>query len=195
MKSKDQILLEEAYKLTIAQQRIKDYIQGGNKGDLIFHNLRGNIVLPDNFTVNGVLDLAYSGIRALPNNLKVKSHLHLNATNITSLPEDIQVGGSLNLAYAKITHLPDNLTIPKHLYMSFCRDLKELPKNLRIGGDLNMFGVNIKLKDIKYPIEIGGEVTISAYDNFTKEEFKKHNDDLKKYGEMKQELPELEGIF
>ena len=79
MKSRDQQLLEEAYKLTIAQQRVRDYIQGGSKGDLKLDHLRGNIVLPDNLTVNGMLDLSYTKIKALPNNLRVRSHLDLRS--------------------------------------------------------------------------------------------------------------------
>lgn len=193
MKSKDQVLLEEAYKLTIAQQRIKTYIEGGSKGDLQLDHLKSNVVLPDNFTVNGMLDLSYTKIQALPKNLRVRSHLDLKTTKITSLPEDIQVGGTLNLMFTKITHLPDNLTIPRHLEISYCWELEQFPKNLNIGGNLYMSDVKIELKDIKYPIEVGGMVF--AHGNFTDEEFKEHNDNLKKYRELKKELPELEGIF
>ena len=61
----------------IILQKIQQYIKDGSKGDL---------------------DLSYTPITSLPNNLKtVGGNLHLNDTPITSLPDNLEVGGYLYL--------------------------------------------------------------------------------------------------
>ena len=59
----------------------------------------------------GNLDLRYSNVTSLPDNLKVSGYLDLEGTPITSLPDNLTVGGSLYIRGTKITSLPDNLTV------------------------------------------------------------------------------------
>ncbi len=60
---------------------------------------------------NGNLNLAYSGITRLPDNLTVGGSLDLENTPITKLPDNLTVGGDLNLQGTAITELPDNLMV------------------------------------------------------------------------------------
>jgi hypothetical protein len=88
---KDKVLIRKEY------DKIQEYIRNGSEGDLIL--MYSQIEkLPDNFTVNGTLDLQRcKNLQSLPNGLKVKFTLDLRGTNITSLPSDLEVGGSLIL--------------------------------------------------------------------------------------------------
>jgi Leucine-rich repeat (LRR) protein len=69
--------------------------------------------LPDNLTVSGFLDLSNTAITTLPENLTVDGDLFCYSTKITSLPKNLKitVGGDLNLYAAKIKSLPNNLTV------------------------------------------------------------------------------------
>lgn len=71
-------------------------------GSLIIAEGR-RISLPDNLTVEGVLDLSFTKITSLPNNLTVGYSLDLRGTQITSLPDNLTVGGSLYLDGTQIT--------------------------------------------------------------------------------------------
>ena len=73
--------------------------------------------LPDNLTVGGSLDLSFTKITALPDNLTVGGYLYLSNTNITALPDNLTVGGYLYLRNTKITALPDNLKVGGFLYL------------------------------------------------------------------------------
>ena len=59
----------------------------------------------------GNLDLRYSNVTSLPDNLKVPGYLDLEGTPITSLPDNLTVGGGLYIRGTKITSLPDNLKV------------------------------------------------------------------------------------
>ena len=106
--------------------KIQEYIRNGSEGYLdlsrspikfLPKNLTrvgGNFYLlfsqieklPDNLTVNGLLDLeSCKNLKSLPNGLKVKNNLDLRYTNITSLPSDLEVGGDLILYRTPITYI------------------------------------------------------------------------------------------
>ena len=53
---------------------------------------------------NGSLDLRWTKITALPDNLTVGGWLDLSGTGITELPDNLTVGGSLDLRWTKITN-------------------------------------------------------------------------------------------
>jgi hypothetical protein len=89
--------------------------------------------LPDNLTVGGGLYLSNTSITTLPDNLKVGGSLNLYNTPITTLPGNLTVGGSLNLSYSQITTLPDNLTVGGNLLLSNSK-ITTLPKNLKVGA-------------------------------------------------------------
>lgn len=178
MKTKDQILLEEAYEVVVEGrtnffQKISNYIKNGCNGDL---------------------DLSNSAVETLPKELtKVGGNLILIAcVELYTLPDNFTVGCDLDLRYSNIEYLPNNLTVGGSIYLQGCGQIKTLPKNLKIGGDLGITSTSIQLKDIKHYIDI--KCNVYSY-NFEKEDFQKHNENLKKYGKLKEKLPELEGIF
>ena len=124
MKTKDQLLLEQAYQRIYENEsvlvprrskeerqknykialnkKIQEYMKNGSKGDL---------------------DLSNTPITSLPEGLTVGEDLFFYATNITSLPEGLKVGGGLNVAYSTIL---------------------SLPKGLEVGGDLYIHGTDLK---------------------------------------------------
>jgi len=111
---------EEKDKVLIRRinDKIQEYIKNGSEGRLM---LVGSLIrflpknltkvggslnlfysqiekLPDNLMVNGYLDLeSCKNLKSLPNGLKVKYYLDLRHTNLTSLPSDLEVGGDLAL--------------------------------------------------------------------------------------------------
>jgi hypothetical protein len=50
-----------------------------------------NVILPNNLTVNGFLDVSYLGISKLPKNLTVNGGLYTKNNKLTSLPSDLFV--------------------------------------------------------------------------------------------------------
>ena len=50
----------------------------------------------------GNINLSYTNITSLPDNLTVGGYLDLRGTNITALPDNLTVGGSLDLSNTKI---------------------------------------------------------------------------------------------
>jgi len=84
-------------------------------------------VSPDDYTIDGKLNieireslnLRYTQITSLPDNLSVGKSLFLENTQITSLPDNLSVGKSLNLKNTQITSLPDNLSVGGEIYKDF----------------------------------------------------------------------------
>ena len=69
-------------------------------------------VTDEDLNVEGDLDLPYTNITSLPDNLKVRGFLDLtNTKKITSLPDNLQVGGHIFSNSSNLTSLPDNLSI------------------------------------------------------------------------------------
>ena len=89
--------------------------------------------LPENLRVGGDLILSYTKITRLPENLSVGGGLDLYGRPITELPENLSVGGDLNLSRTPITELPENLSVGGHLSLSRT-PITELPENLSVGG-------------------------------------------------------------
>ena len=113
---------EKSY-IIATQQKIQQYIKKGSKGDL---------------------DLRYTKITSLPDNLTVGGHLYLSDTPpITSLPDNLTVGGNLELSYAKITSLPNNLTVRGYLNLSNSL-IRALPDNFTVGGSLELKNTEIR---------------------------------------------------
>ena len=109
--------------------------------------------LPDNLTVGGWLDLRGTKITSLPDNLTVGSWLDLSNTQITSLPDNLTVGGWLDLRGTKITSLPNNLKVGGGLYLSGT-SIASLPDNLTVGGSLNLS--NTKITSLPDNLTVGG---------------------------------------
>jgi hypothetical protein len=62
--------------------------------------------------------------------------LDLSYTRITKLPNDLYVGGSLFLKNTNITKLPDKLYVDRTLSLTGCVELTKLPDNLYVGRNL-----------------------------------------------------------
>ena len=160
MKTKDQLLLEQAYRkiyenesLLIPRRskeereknykialnkKIQEYIKNGSKGDL---DLAETPItsLPEGLTVGGSLVLSDTPITSLPKGLKVGGDLDLSDTPITSLPEGLKVGGDLDLSYTPITSLPEGLKVGGYLDLSGT-PITSLPEGLKVVGDLFLYG-------------------------------------------------------
>jgi hypothetical protein len=157
MKSKDQILLEQAYqKITESssvlvprrskeertknhvkaiQQQIQQYIKNGSQGDLDLSNSPVTS-LPQGLKVGRHLYLDGTKITSLPRGLEVRGNLHLSKTPITTLPQDLKVEN----VYAdgtSITSLPDGLEVSGSLYLSRT-PITGLPKRLKVGNNLSI---------------------------------------------------------
>ena len=68
---------------------------------------------------NGYLDLSYSNITKLPNDLYVDGDLSLErCEQFTELPNNLYVGGNLWLYASKIQEIPDNLYVGGYLHIN-----------------------------------------------------------------------------
>jgi hypothetical protein len=191
MKTKDQILLEEAYYAVEAQKKIENYIKQGSKGDLDLERVKSGVSFPDNFVVNGFLNLRDATIKHFPDNMTINGNVDMEGAKFKTLPKNFKITGKLDLRSSQLTSLPDNLTVGESLIIGYT-DISSLPKNLKIGEDLFMPSTNIQLKDIKHYINIKMKVHSNHFSN---EEFQKHNEKLKQYKELNKKLPELKGVF
>jgi hypothetical protein len=144
---------EKNYGITI-QNKIKQYMKDGGKGDLELSNTPITS-LPAGLSVGGYLDLYASKITSLPDGLSVDSTLDLTKTKITSLPNNLSVGGNLNLGNTLITSLPDNLSIGGKLYLGNIK-IKSLPNNLSVGGDLDLMDTSIT--SLSNNLSVGGSL-------------------------------------
>ena len=114
--------------------------------------------LPDNLTVGGNFDLRGTPIEKLPDNLTVGGNLNLYGTQIKELPDNLTVGGNLNLGYTQIKELPDNLTVVGYLNLRGT-PIEKLPDNLTVVGYLDLRGTPIeKLPD---GLSVGGDLGLS----------------------------------
>ncbi len=118
----------------------------------------------------GNLDLRYSSVTSLPDNLKVPGYLDLEGTPITSLPDNLTVGGGLYIRGTKITSLPDNLTVSGSLWLSDTKTTS-LSDNLTVGGSLWLS--NTKITSLPDNLTVGGSLWLdhtpitSLSDNLT----------------------------
>jgi hypothetical protein len=109
--------------------------------------------LPDNLNVRGSLYLYNTKITKLPNNLAVGAFLDLEGTCITELPNDLSVGASIDLKDSKITKLPDNLNVRGSLYL-MRTPIKLLPNNLNVKDDLVLTSTAISV--VPTDLNVGG---------------------------------------
>lgn len=213
MKSKDQILLEEAYGQTMlleTEKWVNDYIERGNRGDL---DLQRSYIerLPDNLVVNGSMDLnCCSKLKALPKGLIVKHDMDLYGCGfIEELPADAKIGGTIDLRGTRIKVLPPNLKVGGSLYISRYTRLSEnttialtlhidtsfphkaepLPKGLKAH---NLYSPRLELKELPDDIEVTDKVMSQ---NFSEKEAKEYLAKRNKVSKIEKDLPEIEGLF
>jgi hypothetical protein len=88
------------------------------------------------YRYRGILDLANSSIKKLPNNLYVDYYLILkNCKQLTELPNKLYVGSYLDLEYSGIKSLPEGLKVDGDLYLDNT-NIKFLPKGLKVENTL-----------------------------------------------------------
>ena len=146
------------------------------KGNLILDP--NTTVLPRGLRVDGHLSAFWSKITEVPNDIKVGRGMSFPSTllrlpdnmtlegftmdenpNITEWPPGLRVvAGDINLYKSKIKRLPDGFTAPNDLILSDS-ELEELPRNLRVGGNLDIRGTDLKLRD---DIEVGRYVRMKV---------------------------------
>ena len=83
-------------------------------------------------------------IESMPEKYFHKGELELYGELITKLPKILEITDYLDLSYSTITELPEKLIVGDNLYLYDCKDLKYLPDNLYVGGDLHLQRSGIK---------------------------------------------------
>ncbi len=94
----------------------------------------------------GYLDLGYTNIKKLPNDLYVDDYLNLvHCNQLTELPDKLYVGGGLSLSNTNITKLPDNLYVGRYFDLQKT-NIEEIPNNLYVGNDLYVYNTPLAKK-------------------------------------------------
>lgn len=110
-------------------------------------NLEKSVIseLPKNLKVGQSLDLTETSIETIPEDLIVGGNLLLDRTNIKTLPNNLKVNGVLSLRGSQIEYLPTGLEVTKILDVSFCKNLKNLPSDIKIGKDLYIYNTDVEV--------------------------------------------------
>jgi hypothetical protein len=84
---------------------------------LLYPNKFGSLT-KEYLNIEGDLNLSFTKIQSLPDNLKVGGDLYLyDSSNIKSLPDNLTVGGDLDLTLSLLESLPNNLKVGGHLFI------------------------------------------------------------------------------
>lgn len=115
--------------------------------------------IPDDAQFGGKVS-APATLRKLPENMTVKSFTIAGwHPDITEWPPGFVVlSGTVGLYGSSITRLPDGFVAPAKLSLFETR-VEELPRGLRVGGDLDIRGTNLQLRD---DIEVGGYIYMNT---------------------------------
>ena len=98
----------------------------------------GNLV-----EVEGYVDIEFTNIKELPENLKIKSYLLLMGNNeIKELPNGLSVS-TINAQGTNINKI-NNITVNQHAIFSYMFNLKSLPDNFNVPGSLNLISSGIR---------------------------------------------------
>ncbi len=91
---------------------------------------------------------------------RYEGDLNLSYSNIKKLPNDLYVVGWLNLGLCKqLTKLPDKLYVSTVIYLKGCTQLTKLPDNLYLGGNLYLEQTNIE--ELPNNLYVGGDLYIN----------------------------------
>lgn len=103
-----------------------------NKGNL---NLNWSDVesLPDNLFVPGNLYMYNCSIKDLPRGLIVGGDLNISKTLVERLPDDLVIGGNLDVSNTPLKEVCSGLIVPGYFDLS-STPIKVLPDNLIVGG-------------------------------------------------------------
>ena len=130
-------------------------------GYLYLEGEKDNIVLPDNLTVKGDLELVNWDVSSLPKGLIIENSFVLRgqADNTKFLPDDMMVNEEVRLFDTCIERLPAGIN---HLQSLYVRNspLECLPENLTIDRELIL--ENVKVTQLPDNIVLNGAVTLSG---------------------------------
>ncbi len=98
--------------------------------------------LPENLTIDDDLNVRWSKLERLPNGLHVGT-LDLRGTDFDVLPERLTVADTLDLSGCNIETLPDDLTVGRHLILAGA-SIKALPPHLSIRSTLDVRYTHLK---------------------------------------------------
>jgi hypothetical protein len=144
--------------------------------------------LPDGLHVNGQLDISRTSIKELPKDLIVNRSLTITDGSIEKLPSFLNVGslhlpagrvkrdilpdgfsitGDLSLWIFDEKEKPDPIILPDNMKVggnfSFHSSLqKSIPKNLYVGGDLNIQSIE-DLKSLPEGLKVGGTLKLGRH--------------------------------
>lgn len=88
--------------------------------------------------VLGTLDLSGKPVRFLPHNLVIRGNLKIiDSTFLKILPNNLKIEDSLVADGSSLIELPDDIFVGKSISLKGCKNISELPKNLKLpNGDL-----------------------------------------------------------
>ncbi len=95
---------------------IKD--KRGYKTPFMYKLINGLPLSEDELTFEDNLDLQYTDVSFLPDNLYVKGWLDLRDTKITSLPDNLRVNGSIFITNLNISEIPNKLKFHGNFYIA-----------------------------------------------------------------------------
>ena len=132
------IISEEQFKMIVENATIKnleDYKKG--KSGYFGYKIGKKDPNPDEIlskisSIDGFLDLSYSKVTKLPNNLKVRGYVALDNTKIEVLPNGFEVEGDLSLTNCrKLIDIPNDIIVKGNLVLKGKKfEKKELTKRL-----------------------------------------------------------------
>jgi hypothetical protein len=164
-------------------------------GDLEIASCPNLYRLPENLTIRGNLKIAYSAIQIISKGLEVAGNLSAAWCRIRLLPEsyDISIGGDIDFTRSSIAFLPNNLTVNGDLVLQGCLQLQKLPNNLTVKKHLHIGDSTItELTDLPQDLNVRGHI-ISRH--FTNNQAKQYLNRLHKVKDLEAKLPEIEGLF
>ena len=141
-------------------KRIFEFLEGKgeHKVPVRWKLINNQPLTKEELIVDDDLDLSYTSITSLPEELKVGGSLLLSGCkNITSLPEGLKVGGDLFLSSLKITSLPEGLKVVGNLDLSRTK-ITSLPKGLKVEGNLTLY--QTKITSLPEGLKVGDNIYI-----------------------------------
>jgi hypothetical protein len=96
----------------------------------------GMPLTPEDLYVKGDLYLSESEFVSFPEGLQVEGSLFLEGQLEISLPKGLKVGEDLDLSGSYIKFLPQGLHVGRDLFLIDTFNLKSLPSDLKVEGDL-----------------------------------------------------------
>jgi len=128
-----------------------------NEEDKI-HLIKINHPLARGIKIKYNLEIPYSDIEFLPEDLEIGGSLKLNNTKLKHLPKKIKIGGSLDLENCPISYLNDYMKIRGYLDIENT-NIEVLPKGLYVRNNLYIKG--LKIQTLPDDIVVGGKLFIT----------------------------------